>query len=305
MSTITVIGSINMDLVVNTPRIPILGETILGSGFMTCPGGKGANQAVAAARLGGNVHMIGCVGNDTFGKELLKNLSDNKVCTSEVKTIEGAPSGIAMITVKDGDNFIIVDPGAGTFLSPEVIEKSEDLIGNSSIILIQLEIPMDTVETAIRLARKHGVKVLLDPAPAQKLSDEFLSMIDIIKPNEGECELITGLPVKSFEDASKAINYLRSKGIPQVIITLGAKGVVYNSGSEIKQVSAAKVNVVDTTAAGDSFSGGLAVALAMGKGIDEAVKFANTVGTLTVTKKGAQASLPYLEDVQKFMKPGT
>ena len=304
-SKIIVIGSLNMDLVVTSPKIPVLGETVLGSGFMTVPGGKGANQAVAVAKLNGDVAMIGCIGNDTFGKILIKNLSASKVKVDNIKVVDSVSTGIAMVVVKDGDNFIIVDPGANSELKPDDIIALEQAIQESSMVVIQLEIPLETVETAIELANRHAVKVLLNPAPAKKLSDELLSKVDIFTPNESECEIITGLPAKSIEDAKAAALYLNEKGIHNVLITLGGKGVVYNNGDQIIHKTVPEVEVVDTTAAGDSFSGAIAVALTEGMELDAAVDFANIVGTLAVTKKGAQASLPDRNAVMEFMKTGT
>lgn len=300
MSAILVIGSLNMDLVVTTPKVPVVGETVLGSGFMTVPGGKGANQAVAAARLGGSVSMVGCVGNDAFAETLLNNLKQNSVDTSKVRVLDGIPTGIAMIVVNAGNNFIIVDPGANYQLTPPMINSVEELIKQSRILVVQLEIPPDAVERAIEIAKKNKVKVLLNPAPARKLDESLLSKVDIITPNETECEIITGFPVKSIEDAKKAVAYLMGKGIPNVIVTMGGKGVVYNSGTGILHKAVPKVKVIDTTAAGDSFSGAIAVALSQGRAIDEAVDFGNIVGTLTVMKKGAQTSLPTLQDVLNF-----
>lgn len=301
LKKIVVIGSLNMDLVVNTPRIPALGETVLGSGFFTAPGGKGANQAVAAARLGGSVSIVGCVGDDIFGKELKQNLLVNDVDIINVKVIENTPTGVAMITVKDGDNFIIVDPGANFCLTTDIIDELEDLIKDSFLVVIQLEIPFETVERAVESAHKHGVKVLLNPAPARTLPDDLLEKIDIITPNEKECELITGLPVRNIDDAKAAVSFLMQKGIPQVVITMGSAGAVYNNGSKIMHKSAVKVKAVDTTAAGDSFSGAISVALTEGKSIDEAIDFANLVGALTVTKKGAQLSLPMRKNVDEMI----
>lgn len=301
MGKITIIGSINMDLVVCTPKIPIMGETVIGEGFMTAPGGKGANQAVAAARLGGQVSMVGCVGDDIFGKNLTKNLSKNNVSIRSIKTIQNKSTGIAVIVIKEGDNFIIVDPGANHELTPTMIDDVEDLIKESSIIVLQLEIPMESVKRAIKIAKKNKVKVLLNPAPAQKLDDRLLADVDIITPNETESEIITGIPIRSVDDAKKAVEYLKKKGIPQVIVTMGKHGVVYNSGTDIINKPVPDVEVVDTTAAGDSFTGALSVAITEGKTIDEAIDFANIVGTLTVTKKGAQTSLPTIEDVHSFM----
>lgn len=302
MSKIIVIGSLNMDLAVNTPKLPKLGETLLGSGFKVSPGGKGANQAVAAAKLGGDVKMVGCVGGDLFGRDLLQNLSDNKVDASDVRVIEGCPTGTATIVVKDGDNFIIVDPGANHKLTPEIIDEIEDKIKDAGMLVLQMEIPMETIERAVSLAKKYGIRILLNPAPARKLSDELLAKVDILTPNESECELITGVHIGSIEDARQAVSYLNGKGIGQVIITLGGSGVVYNNGKDIRHKGVPRVKVVDTTAAGDSFTGAVAVALSHGRDIESAVDFGNIVGTLTVMKSGAQASLPSLEDVEEFIK---
>jgi len=299
---ITIVGSLNMDLVVTTPRIPALGETILGSGFFTAPGGKGANQAVAAAKLGGMVSMVGCVGDDLFGRELQQNLAANGVNIEHVRLLENTPTGIAMITVKDGDNSIIVDPGANAGLTPAMIEGVEDLIKESFIVVIQLEIPLDTVEKAIWLAKKHGVKVLLNPAPARDIPAEILKQVDIITPNAKECEILTGMAVNCVEDAKAALRVLKGKGIPQVLITLGAGGVVYNSSEVIVHKPAFCVRAVDTTAAGDAFTGAFAVALTEGKNIDEAVEFAAIAGALAVTKSGAQKSLPSKEEIGVFIK---
>jgi len=302
MKKIAVIGSLNMDLVISTPRLPEMGETIIGSGFMTVPGGKGANQAVAAAKLGGNVSMIGCVGDDIFGNRLIDNLKENGVNTAYVGVVRECATGIAVILVKDGDNCIVIDPGANHKLMPETVEKLEDVIKDSFIVVIQLEIPIPTVYKAIEIAKRHGVKVLLNPAPACQLDDSILSQVDILVPNESECEIITGIDVKSVEDGKTAIKYFMDKGIPQVVVTLGSRGVLYNSGNEIIHKPAIAVKAVDTTAAGDSFAGALAVAFSEGKGIDEAISFANSVGAMTVQKKGAQSSLPSREEVEIFRK---
>lgn len=304
MPKILVVGSLNMDLVVCAPKVPTLGETILGKGFMTCPGGKGANQAVAAARLGGDVAMLGCIGDDLFGKDLLANLIKNRVNAEQVSIMKGCSTGIAMIVIKDGDNLIIVDPGANSRLSPQIINSLEEWISRSSMVLLQLEIPLETVEQVLEIAKKNQSKVLLNPAPARKLPEELLKMIDIITPNESECELITGIKPETIEDAKEAVFLLMERGIEQVVITLGGNGVIYNSGQKFIHKKALKVNVVDTTAAGDSFTGALAVALSEGIDINEAVDFANIVGSITVTKKGAQSSLPSLDEVKAVQKLG-
>ena len=298
---ITVVGSLNMDLVVTIPKMPILGETILGNGFMTAPGGKGANQAVAVARLGGTVCMVGCVGNDMYGSQLLANLTDNNVDVSHVEIVDDVTTGVAIVAVKDNDNFIIVNPAANSLLTPGMVKKLESLIASSSILVVQLEIPLAAVEMAISIARKHGVKVLLNPAPARQLSDDLLALVDILTPNESECEMITGISINGPEDAKRAVEFLNSKGVAQVIITMGRRGAVYNSASGIRHKKAAPVEAVDTTAAGDSFTGAIAVSLSQGKTLDEAVDFATIVGALTVTRKGAQPSLPTMQDVREFI----
>lgn len=300
MNRILVIGSLNMDLVITAPRKPEMGETITGSGFMTTPGGKGANQAVAAARLGGNVSMIGCVGKDAHGSMLTDNLKKNCVDVSRIVQVENAPTGVAVITIVEGDNYIILDSGANALITPQHIIEAEDIIKSSDIVVLQLEIPMETVLTAVKIAKKCGTKVLLNPAPARVLSDELLSMVDIITPNQKECSHITGINTDTSEGVSRGIEFLISKGVKQVVVTMGGDGVMYNSGSRIIQKGVHKVKVVDTTAAGDSFSGALAVALSNGKSIDSAIDFANIVGTITVTRKGAQSSLPTIDEVKNF-----
>ena len=299
MNRIFVIGSLNMDIVIHAPRKIDMGETLMGGGFMTCPGGKGANQAVAAARLGGSVSMLGCVGNDMFGMALIDNLQKNGVCTDYIKTVEDTPTGVAVITIVDGDNCIILDSGANALIRPEHILEAENMIKNSDMVILQLEIPIDTVIMSIEIAHRNGIKVLLNPAPAYVLPDEILSKVDIFTPNESECGLITGIKATTVEGAREAVKYLLSRGIRQTAVTLGGNGVVYNRGDEIIHKGVPKVEVVDTTAAGDSFSGALAVALCNGKSIDEAIDFANIVGTITVTRKGAQSSLPTIDEVKK------
>jgi ribokinase len=295
-----VIGSLNMDMVIHSNRIPMVGETVLGGEFLMVPGGKGANQAVAAARLGGDVTMVGCIGNDSFGKDLLRNLSTNHVNVDPVKILDDVSTGVAMITVNDGDNSIIVAPGANSRLSTEYVKELEEMIKNSSILVLQLEIPLETVQSAIEIAHQHGVKVLLNPAPAIKLDDDFLSKIDIITPNESEAEILTGKPIDSIEDAKSAVVNLKKKGVKHVIITLGHRGVVYNNGDHISHKPSRKVETMDTTAAGDAFTGSLAYAFSNDKDIEEAIDLAVMVGALTVTKKGAQTSIPYMKEVIQF-----
>jgi len=300
MSEILVIGSLNMDLVVATQKIPRIGETVLGSGFSTVPGGKGANQAVAAARLGAHVDMIGCVGEDLFGKELISNLKANGVGVECVKEIKDVPTGIAMIVINEGNNFIIVDPGANFEVSCEFIKQYEYKIKQSDIIVIQLEIPLETVKTAVNIAFEHRKKIILNPAPAQQLPDDILNKITLLTPNETECEILTGIRINTTDDAAKAIQYLMNKGVKQVVVTMGSKGAVYNIGNRIVNKPARKVEAVDTTAAGDSFTAALAVGMSRELDFEQSVEFANVVGSLTVTKKGAQSSLPYIDEVMEI-----
>lgn len=301
MKEICVVGSLNIDMAITAPRIPPMGETIHGTGFMTSPGGKGANQAVAAARLGGKVKMIGFVGNDLFGGSLKKNLEENGIDTGLVGTAEGVPTGVAVIVVKEGDNFIILDSGANNSNTAESVKSSAEAISGADMVLLQHEIPQAAVEKAIELARANGTKVLLNPAPARPLEDRLLKQLDIIVPNESECAFITGLPVNSVSDAEKSVEFLMKKGVPQVVVTMGEKGVIYNRNEEIVYKQAQKVEPVDTTAAGDSFIGALAVALTSGKSIDEAVDFAGVVAAVTITRRGAQFSIPFLNELDNYM----
>jgi ribokinase len=298
MAKIVVAGSINNDLIINSPKPPYMGETVIGGGFMTAAGGKGANQAVAAARLGAEAVMLGAVGNDLFGAELKANLERNKVNTNFVKICEKYPTGTAVIVLHKGDNFIVVDPGANQSNSPEDIKNAEDMIKQADMLMVQLEIPFETVRFVMETAKKYNVKVLLNPAPAAKIPDSILTLADILTPNESECEALSGISAKSVEGAFEALRYFMSKGIKQVCITMGENGAAYNINDELRHIPCRNVsNVEDTTAAGDSFSAALAVALCEGKNIEEAVGFATAVASLTVTKKGAQPSLPYRKDV--------
>ena len=302
MNSILLIGSLNMDMVIEAPKLPVIGESLIGSGFMTTPGGKGANQAIAIARLGGAVNMIGCVGDDSFGKRLYDNLKNNHVGTHMIKTMENTSTGVAVITLVNGDNCIIVDTGANNQVLPENFEGFEDVIKESDLVVLQMEIPFETILEVVKLAAKHGTKILFNPAPAKQLPDNLLSQIDILTPNESECEIITGMSISSIDDAKNAALYLMNKGVKQVVITMGKRGVVYNDGTAIAHKEPPVVKAVDTTAAGDSFTAALAVKLSKGAQINEAIEFASYVGALTVTKKGAQESLPTLSEVEAFRK---
>lgn len=296
MKNILIIGSINIDLVINTDILPKLGETIHGRNFMTAYGGKGANQAVAVAKLYGKADMIGAVGSDEFGKLLKGNLEANHVETKGVK-IADTNSGVAVITVCGGDNHIILDGGANDAVSPAWIDENLDLIKNADIVIFQLEIPMETIIYAAKKAKECGCKVLLNPAPATKLPEELLAYTDIIIPNEHEAAIITG-----HENEVDALKALYDNGNRNVIVTLGSKGCIYNDGKEIKSQTPFKVKAVDSTAAGDSFIGGYCSALCEGKTMEEAIRFATAVSAITVSRPGASVSIPTRTEVEEFLK---
>jgi ribokinase len=300
---IAVVGSSNMDLVVKSTRIPAIGETILGEDFIMTPGGKGANQAVAAAKLGAEVFFIARLGDDVFGTQSLDNLNKEGVNTKYVVQTKGVASGVALITVDDaGNNVIVVAPGANQKLSPEDVREAESCIASSGALVAQLEVPLETVEFAGRLAHNCGVPFILDPAPAQKLGPELLKMIEVLTPNETEAQILTGVEVTDEESARTAAENLLECGVKAVILTMGTKGFLLAGNDRTEFVPAIKVKAVDATAAGDAFTGGLAFGLAQGRALFDAALFANRVAALSVTKMGAQSSMPTAEAVESFMK---
>jgi ribokinase len=304
---IVVVGSSNMDLVVKSPKIPAVGETILGEDFIMTPGGKGANQAVAAAKFGAEVYFIAKLGDDIFAEQSLNNFKKEGVNTKYVVQTKEAPSGVALITVEDaGNNVIVVAPGANQMLSPEDVKKAESDIASSGALVAQLEIPLETVELAAQLANDSAVPFILDPAPAQKLGPELLKMVDVLTPNETEARILTGIEVTSNRDsACTAVKKLLEYGVKSVILTMGANGFLLGTDDEMEFVPAVKVNAIDATAAGDAFTGSLAVGLAQGKTLANSALFANYVAALSVTKMGAQSSMPTREAVESFMKERT
>ncbi len=293
---ILVVGSANADLTIHADRMPELGETITGSNFSVNCGGKGANQAVAVAKLGGEVSFLGAVGNDANGKMLLDNLSNEKVEFKGVVT-ENTPTGIASITVINGDNFIVLDEGANAYLTPDVVREKEEVISESEYVILQLEIPMETVIETARLAKKCNKTVVLNPAPYKEMPEKLFSLVDIFIPNEHEAKLMTGAELTDEPSYKQTIEEIRSKGINSVIITLGDKGCVYNVGDEIFTQPAIKVKVVDTTSAGDSFIGALITRLSRGESIHNAVSYAARVASITVTRMGAATSIPYESEI--------
>lgn len=302
MKNICVIGSLNMDLVVNVDTMPKPGQTLLGGNFKEVPGGKGANQAVAMARLEGNISMIGKVGNDSFGKTLIEALNDDNVNTNHVH-IANCSTGVAFITVdKNAQNAIVVAPGANFQLTKDDIDKNIDCIKNSDIVVIQLETPLETVKYALQVAKDLNKYTILNPAPAVKLDDEIIKNVDLLTPNETELEIISEIKIENEDDIIKAASKVIEKGVKELIVTLGSKGSLYINEERSFFKSAYKVEAVDTTAAGDSFTGALAVALSNNKTMEEAMDFASKVGALSVMKEGAQSSLPTLKDVDNFRR---
>ena len=300
MKNICVIGSLNMDLVVNVDTMPKPGQTIIGSNFKEVPGGKGANQAVAMARLNGNVSMIGKVGEDGFGQTLINSLKNDKVDTTYIQTTKGS-TGVALITVdKNAQNSIVVSPGANFEVKEEDIDNNIEAIKNSDIVVLQLETPLNTIKYALNKAKELNKYTILNPAPAVKLDDEIIKNVDLLTPNETELEIISGVSIETEEDIQKAAQIMIEKGVKELIVTLGSKGSLYINKEKSMFKKAYKVEAVDTTAAGDSYTGALAVALSQDKNIEDAMDFASKVGALSVLKEGAQSSLPTLEDVKNF-----
>ncbi|MGN7477726.1 ribokinase [Solibacillus silvestris] len=283
---ITVIGSINMDLVVQMEVFPTQGETVLGSLFTTAPGGKGANQAVAAAHLGSQVKMLGAVGSDSFGVELRANLNKANIDTSLVMNTDGA-TGIANILLHESDNRIVVVPGANSKITPEVVAKAKDVIGKSQLVVMQLEIPVETIAYSLKLCKELQVPVLFNPAPAANFNINWMPYIDYLTPNETECALLFG------DDVEAALE----KYPNQLIVTLGDDGARYFDGEKHVHVKGYTTTAVDTTGAGDTFNGAFAHAITNGQSIEEAVSFANIAASLSVEKFGAQGGMPRLAEV--------
>lgn len=295
---ILVVGSSNTDMVIKTHHFPAPGETILGGHFLMNAGGKGANQAVAAARLGGKVIFVGKIGDDIFGKQAVLQLKDEGINVDFVSVDTENPSGVALITVdQKGENSIVVASGSNGTLTPADFDKALNELEDSEFVLMQLEIPVPTVEYIAREAVQKQKKVILNPAPAAELSVELLQNLYLITPNETEAELLTGIKVTDEQSALKAATWLNEKGVEVVIITMGAAGafILANGKSEI--IKAPKVVAVDTTAAGDTFSGALAVALSEGKSLQESIAFANKAASISVTRIGAQASVPFRKEI--------
>lgn len=301
--SLVVVGSTNTDMVIKADHLPAPGETVLGGNFFMAAGGKGANQAVAAQRLGGNVTFIAKTGNDIFGSQSVQLFKEEGIYTGLMVTDLVNPSGIALITIdKNAENCIVVASGANATLSPADLENATGTISYASIVLLQLEIPVETVSFVADLAKSNGVTVMLNPAPACELPSSLLQKISIITPNEKEAEMLSGVTITNLASAKEAAEIIRAKGVETVIITLGAKGAFICTGEMNEVVSAPVVNAVDTTAAGDVFCGALAVALSENQSLRNATSFACHAAALSVTKLGAQASAPYRNDVTTFVE---
>lgn len=301
MKNVLVIGSINVDYVIHTPRLPKLGETLTGSDFAMNFGGKGANQAMALAKTGCNVKMLGAVGKDLSGELAINNLKSFGIDTTDVLTVD-APTGAAVITVCGGDNHILLDIGANAYVTSEVIAERESLFDWADYVVMQYEIPMESVLFAARMTKKHEKKVILNPAPVKEADPDLYKFVDMIIPNEFEAQLITGISPDDEATTEQAIHALQALGCKDAIITLGKRGCSYTDGDKIATAGIYPVKVVDTTAAGDSFIGGLCKSLCEGKSMKDAVAYASAVSSITVSRPGAGTSIPTADEVENFLK---
>lgn len=302
-SKILVIGSSNTDMIIKLGTIPRPGETLLGGQFATAAGGKGANQAVAAVRTGGDVTFVAKIGKDMFGDRALSGFKADKINTRHILRDDKVPSGVALIFVaKSGENSIAVASGANERLSPADVRAAEKAFNGCKALVMQLETPIPTVLAAAQIARKKNIRVILNPAPAAKLPPSLLKLVDILTPNETEAELLTGVVVKDEATARKAARILMGQGVKNVIITMGSKGAFLHNEKTSVMIGGFKAKAVDTTAAGDTFNGALAVALGEDLALEDAVRFANAAGSISVTRLGAQTSIPSRAEVEKLLK---
>lgn len=303
---VVIVGSLNMDLVTRAPRLPRAGETLVGQSFVTVPGGKGANQAVAAARLGASVAMVGCVGDDAYGEQLRTALLAEGIDCQAVTPVSGESTGVALIVVDDSSqNAIVIVAGGNGHVTASVVDSFDALLSGAEVIICQLEVPLDTVGHVLKRSHELGKTVILNPAPASgPLPAEWFAWIDYLIPNESEATALTGLPVDSTASADAAASALLKAGVSKVIVTLGEQGALFASASRSEHFPAPKVQPVDTTAAGDTFVGGFAAALADGKSESDAIRFGQVAAALSVTRSGAQPSIPTFAEVQASAAQG-
>ncbi len=300
---ITVVGSFMTDLMSRSPHLPSPGETVMGGPFKMGPGGKGSNQAVAAARLGADVNILVSLGIDEFGDLAYANLVHEGIGVDHVKRVRDLSTGAALIIVDDasGENMIVVAPGSNNELGVADVEAARELIIGSDYVLMQLEIPLATVEYTARLAKANGVKVILNPAPGREIPDELLAMVDVLTPNEMEASIISGIEVRDLDGAEMAARALRDRGCRSVIITLGSQGAMVADYSGTQHIPSFRVDVVDTTGAGDAFNGALAAALGEGMGFRDACRYANAAAAISVTRIGTSVATARKEEVRKFL----
>ena len=299
---IAVVGSINMDLVVRCDHLPEKGETVIAEQSVELPGGKGANQAVAASRFGGDVSMIGRVGDDSFASRLVDKLKEEKVSVEHVCSTDNCASGIAVVMVENsGENSIVVSPGSNAHVDQSDLKSAIRTLTNSDAVLLQLEVPVETIIQAIQLARESNVLTILDPAPAPKLTPEEFFTVDLLCPNQSEAEAILGYPVGNVEDALRGVHELVERGCKNAVITMGRDGAVVCDGTNTEHISSFEVEAVDTTAAGDAFAGAIAVRWSETDSLFEAIRFACAAGALAASKHGAQSSMPTREDIENLI----
>ncbi|OOR99960.1 ribokinase [Haemophilus paracuniculus] len=308
MKTLCILGSINVDHVIRVPYFPQAGETLTGSGYQIAYGGKGANQAVAAARMGAKVAFIGAVGDDDIGREMVSAFAKDGIDTTAISTIHNQNTGLAMIQVADsGENSIVISAGANGDLSPALVEQHRAVIEQADTLLMQLESPLESILAAAKIAKQANTKVVLNPAPARALPDELLSQLDMITPNETEAEILTGVKITDDQTACKAAGVFHQKGIETVLITLGSKGVYLSQLTQQSQqgqgeiIKGFKVQAIDTTGAGDTFNGAFLTALLESKTAPEASRLAHAAAAISVTRKGAQSAIPYRQEVEEFL----
>ena len=300
---LVVLGSINADHILNLDAFPTPGETVTGHHYQVAFGGKGANQAVAAGRSGADIAFIACTGDDDIGERVRRQLERDRIDVAPVRAVNAQSTGVALIFVNaEGENVIGIHAGANAALSVEQVEAEKARIAGAQALLMQLESPLESVLAAAKIAHQHQTTVVLNPAPARALSDELLSLIDIITPNETEAEKLTGIRVENDDDAAKAARALHEKGIGIVMITLGSRGVWVSHDGQGRRVPGFKVQAVDTIAAGDTFNGAFVTALLEGTALDEAIRFAHAAAAIAVTRKGAQPSVPWREEIDEFLR---